>query len=83
MKTVTASNFMNDFASYFRQTVKNNQLVTIADENGAGVFMSEEDYNGLIATLELTANPRFVSELNAADIQPLGECRVYTNDEKW
>ena len=83
MKTVTASNFMNDFASYFRQTVKNNQLVTIADETGAGVFMSEEDYNGLIVTLELTSDPRFVSELNAADIQPLEECRVYTTDEKW
>ena len=83
MKTVTASNFLNDFASYFRQTVKNNQLVTIADENGAGVFMSEEDYNGLIATLELTADPHFLSELNAANIQPLEECSVYTADEKW
>ena len=83
MQTITSNKFINNFDDYFRQAVLQNQLIVVADEIGTGVFLSEEEYNGLIATLELTADSRFLSQLLEADSEPLSECRVYNQSEEW
>jgi hypothetical protein len=44
--------------------------------------LSEEFYRGLIATLELSADPKFYAELKKAIDEPLEEC-IDASEVNW
>lgn len=74
-----ATNLRQNLFNILEQTIKFNEIVNITTKDGNAVIMSEEDYNGIIATLELMSNPEMKEKLIDGINTPLSEC--ITEDE--
>ena len=74
MTSTTISNFRQKCSDYFEQAIQYKEPITVTTEYGNAVVLSEEFYRGLIATLELSADPGFYAELKAAINEPLEDC---------
>ncbi|MDR2581351.1 MAG: hypothetical protein LBC85_10215 [Fibromonadaceae bacterium] len=82
MTSTTVSNFKQKCSDYFEQVVQYKEPVIVTMEYGNAVVLSEEFYRGLIATLELSIEPKFYAELKAAIAEPLEEC-VDSSEVNW
>ncbi|MDR1142455.1 MAG: type II toxin-antitoxin system Phd/YefM family antitoxin [Planctomycetaceae bacterium] len=74
MRATTIVQFRERCGDYFEQAVQSHEPITVTTDTGNAVIISEELYRGLIATLELTKDPRFFAELKEAIAEPLEEC---------
>jgi PHD/YefM family antitoxin component YafN of YafNO toxin-antitoxin module len=74
MQATTISRFREKCNDYFEQAIQYREPVTVTTKDGNAILLSEEYYRGLIATLELTRDPRFFSELKDAIAEPLEDC---------
>lgn len=83
MTNTTVTNFRKNVFAYVDAAVKYNDIVNVTTKNGNAVLMSEEEYNGLMATLELTREPGFTESISEARREPLEECAVYDPNEEW
>jgi PHD/YefM family antitoxin component YafN of YafNO toxin-antitoxin module len=81
MTTVNVTNFKKDIIAMFEQTIKHNQPVNVVTKDGNAVVISEDDYNGLIATLEIYATPGLTEAILAGKNTPLSECTPATKVE--
>lgn len=77
------TNFRKNLFEYVDQAVTYGDVVNIATKHGNAVMMSEEDYNGLIETLNLTSIPGMTERLHKAAAEPIEECVKYSPDEEW
>lgn len=59
MKTLTATAARKQFFSIISSTTKGHQTLRISHPSGIAVLMSEDDYEGLLETLELLSIPGF------------------------
>lgn len=48
---------------YVNQAVEYNDIINVSTKNGNAVIMSEEEYNGLMETLHLSADSRVKKEI--------------------
>ena len=55
--TITATEARQQFYQLLRKSVKGHVPVKITSKNGDAVMLSEEDYEGLLETLELLSVP--------------------------
>ena len=55
--TITATEARQQFYQLLRKSVKGHVPVKITSKNGDAVILSEEDYEGLLETLELLSVP--------------------------
>lgn len=58
MTNTNATNFRQNIFSMLEQTIKFNEPVNISTKEGNAVLISENDYNNLLATLEIYNNPQ-------------------------
>lgn len=56
MTNINITNFRKDIYNLLKQTIKYNEIISVSTKNGNAVILSEEDYNNLIATLEIERN---------------------------
>lgn len=83
MTNTNITNFRKNLFEYVDQAVTYGDVVNIATKHGNAVMMSEEDYNGLIETLNLTSIPGMTERLHKASAEPIEECAKYDPDEEW
>lgn len=80
MATLTPTNLRNDLFNVLKNTVKFNEKVNIATKEGNAILISEEEYNGLMATLEIYKNPKLkakiVKGINTPESEFLSENEV-------
>jgi PHD/YefM family antitoxin component YafN of YafNO toxin-antitoxin module len=74
MQATTTLKFRENCGDYLEQAVQEHEPITVTTDIGNAVVISEELYRGLIATLDLTKDPRFFAELKEAIAEPLDEC---------
>jgi PHD/YefM family antitoxin component YafN of YafNO toxin-antitoxin module len=74
MTTATISEFKKSWPQYLEQAAKFCEPVTVAMGDGNVVIMGEEEYRGLMATIELASDPKFYAQLKEAMEQPVEEC---------
>ena len=55
-------------------TIKYNEPINISTKSGNAILLSEEEYNGIMATLELSSNAELKKTLIDGMITPLSEC---------
>ena len=55
--TITATEARQQFYQLLRKSVKGHVPVKVTSKNGDAVILSEEDYEGLLETLELLSVP--------------------------
>ena len=56
MTNTNITSFRKDIYNLLEQTIKYNEPIKISTKHGNAVVLSEEDYNNLMATLEIESN---------------------------
>lgn len=74
MTNINITNFRNDIYNLLEQTIKYNEPINISTKNGNAVILSEEDYNNLIATLEISSNKKLKEDVIEGMKEKLEEC---------
>ena len=82
MTTLTPTNLRNDLFNVLKNTIKFNEKVNIATKDGNAILISEEEYNGLIATLEIYNNPNLKNKIVKGINTPLSET-ISEEDIEW
>lgn len=57
-----------------KQTIKYNEPLNISTKAGNAVVLSEEDYLGMVETLNLMSDPEMKSKLLDGMATPLSQC---------
>lgn len=80
MTTITATTARRDFFDLVKGATEGHQTFRIQHRRGTAILMSEDDYEGLIETLELLSEPGFtdrmrksVKQMEAGDTIPMDE----------
>lgn len=81
MTNTNLTNLRKNLFTYFEDCVKFNDVVSITGKNGNAVLMSEEDYRGLMATLEIYSVPGLKDKILEASNAPMSEFEELDIDE--
>ncbi len=74
MDKVNISNFRKDLYNIVKRTTMYNEAINITSKDGNAVLISEEDYNNLLATLEIKLNDKLNQKILEGLAMPLDEC---------
>jgi antitoxin YefM len=66
MTTLTATAARREFFDIVKGAAEGHKTYRIQHRRGAAMLISEDDYEGLLETLELLSMPRFRQRLNAS-----------------
>ena len=82
MLTTNATNFRKNLFSLLELTIKYNKPVKISTKDGNAVIVSEEDYNGLIESLNLCSVPNMCKSIREGLNTPVEDC-IPEGEIKW
>lgn len=71
MTNINITNFRKNMFEYIDQAVTFGDVINVNTKNGNAVVLSEEEYNGMMETLHLTAIPGMVESIKAGIEEPL------------
>jgi len=71
---INITSFRKDIYNLLEQTIKYNEVINITTKNGNAVLLSEEDYNNLIATLEIENNKKLKEDIIQGMNEDLSAC---------
>ena len=74
MLNTNATNFRKNIFSLLEQTIKFNETIHVNTKDGNAILISEEDYNNLMATLEIYNNPKLHEKILKGLETPVEEC---------
>ncbi len=63
MLNTSVTNFRKNLFSMLNTTIKYNEPINISTRDGNAVVLSQEDYEGLMATVELSADPQIKQKI--------------------
>lgn len=66
MTTLTATTARREFFDLVKSATEGHQMFRIQHRRGAAILLAEEDYEGLLETLELLSQPGFRKRLKAS-----------------
>ena len=79
MINTNVTHFRKNVSTLLEQTLKFNEPIHVSTSNGNVVVLSEDDYRGILETLEMNANPVMKQKLLEGKDTPLSECIPETN----
>jgi PHD/YefM family antitoxin component YafN of YafNO toxin-antitoxin module len=82
MTTVNVTNFRKDIFAMLELAVKYSEPINVVTKHGSAIIMSEEDYNGLLATLEIYATPGLKEKIIEGANAPRSEL-IQAEDFEW
>ncbi len=68
------TNFRKNLFELINQTIKYNEPVNVVTKDGNAIVLSEDDYNGLLETLELLSTPGMKEKIVEGMNTPIDEC---------
>lgn len=74
MINTNVTHFRKNVSTLLEQTLKFNEPIHVSTRNGNVVVLSEDDYRGILETLEMNANPVMKQKLLEGKDTPLSEC---------
>ena len=74
MTNINATALRKDLFGMLSNAIKYNEVINVNTKDGNAVILSEEEYNGILATLELCSNPGLREKLIAGAAEPAEEC---------
>ncbi len=74
MINTNITNFRKNIFDMLGQTIKWGEPLNISTKDGNAVVLSEEEYNGLIETAAINANPLLKTKIIEGLNTPLEEC---------
>ena len=82
MQMMNATNFRRGLFAAIEETVRYNEPIHITSRTGNVVLLSEEDYNDMMATIELGAIPGMEEKIAQGLKTSLDDC-VPADEVKW
>ena len=82
MTNINITNFRKDIYELLEQTIKFNEPINISTKNGNAIVISEEDYNNLIATLEIERNKKLKEDIIKGLQEKIEDC-IDENEVDW
>lgn len=82
MTNTNITSFRKNIFSLLEQTIKYNEPLNISTKEGNAVVISEEDYRGIMETLQLLSNPAMKKILIEGKATPLSDC-IPENEVEW
>lgn len=79
MINTNVTHFRKNVSTLLEQTLKFNEPIHVSTRNGNVVVLSEDDYRGILETLEMNADPVMKQKLLEGKDTPLSECIPETN----
>ena len=79
MINTNVTHFRKNVSTLLEQALKFNEPIHVSTRNGNVVVLSEDDYRGILETLEMNANPVMKQKLLEGKDTPLSECIPETN----
>ena len=74
MLNTNITQFRKNVFAMLENTIKYNEPINISTKSGNAILLSEEEYNGIMATLELSSNAELKKPLIDGMNTPLSEC---------
>ncbi|HHX18826.1 MAG TPA: type II toxin-antitoxin system Phd/YefM family antitoxin [Clostridiaceae bacterium] len=68
------TNFRKNLFELINQTIKYGEPVNVITKDGNAIVLSEDDYNGLLETLELLSTPGMKEKIVEGMNTPIDEC---------
>ena len=82
MTNTNATALRKNLFSLLANTIKYNEPIHVNTKDGNAVILSEEDYNGMLATLELCESSELKAKILAGKKEDPGDC-VDIDEVKW
>ena len=82
MINTNVTHFRKNVSTLLEQTLKFNEPIHVSTRNGNVVVLSEDDYRGILETLEMNANPVMKQKLLEGKDTPLSEC-ILESEVEW
>ena len=82
MINTNVTHFRKNVSTLLEQTLKFNEPIHVSTRNGNVVVLSEDDYRGILETLEMNANPVMKQKLLDGKDTPLSEC-IPESEVEW
>ena len=82
MINTNVAHFRKNVSTLLEQTLKFNEPIHVSTRNGNVVVLSEDDYRGILETLEMNANPVMKQKLLEGKDTPLSEC-IPESEVEW
>lgn len=83
MTNTTITNLRKNLYAYVKQAIDYNDPVHIVTRDGNAVLLSEEEYLGMVATMELMREPGLVDAIKQGMAEPLSDCEPYDPEAPW
>ncbi|MGM9639798.1 MAG: type II toxin-antitoxin system Phd/YefM family antitoxin [Faecousia sp.] len=74
MTNTNITNFRKNIFTMLEQTIRYNEPLHISTKEGNVVVLSEEDYRGVMETLQLLSSPQMKQKLLDGKETPLDDC---------
>ena len=74
MLNTNITQFRKNVFAMLENTIKYNEPINISTKSGNAILLSEEEYNGIMATLVLSSNAELKKTLIDGMNTPLSEC---------
>lgn len=82
MINTNVTHFRKNVSTLLEQTLKFNEPIHVSTRNGNVVVLSEDDYRGILETLEMNTNPVMKQKLLEGKDTPLSEC-IPESEVEW
>lgn len=82
MTNTNATALRKDLFNMLSNAIKYNETINVNTKDGNAIILSEEEYNGMIATLELCSNPVLRDKILAGKKENLDDC-VSIDEVNW
>ncbi|MBQ9389345.1 MAG: type II toxin-antitoxin system Phd/YefM family antitoxin [Synergistaceae bacterium] len=74
MQNITITGFQKNVIPILEQTIKYNEPVNVVTDNGNVIILSDEDYRGMLETINLLSIPGMREKLIDGKSEPVSDC---------
>lgn len=82
MSNTNITSLRKNLYSTIDSVVKYNEVINVSTKDGNAVIISEEDYNNMIATIELSTNPKLKQKILEGKNTKIEDC-ISIDEVKW
>ena len=82
MTNTNATALRKDLFSMLSNAIKYNEAINVSTKEGNAVIISEEEYKGMLATIELSSDPALREKILAGKAESLDDC-VSMDEVNW
>lgn len=83
MFIINATELHENLFNTLNDVIENNNPVTINTRKGNAVILSEEDYKGMMETIDILSQKGLHQRIKEGEKEDVSEMKKYNPDEEW